>query len=76
MTNGEQNLNGKLESKMEVEWYSGGELYSRPKRIKINGVWKDVLQYEKRIQEDRATKKRKIIFHCHIGDNQIIDVRV
>ena len=58
---------------IEVEWYSGKELYTHPKRVKINGVWEDVFQYERKIREDKATKKREIVFRCHIGDNRIIE---
>ena len=76
MTNGEQNLNGRLESKIEVEWYSGEQAYTCPKRIKVNGVWEQVFYYEKTIQEDKITRKRAVIFYCHIGDNRIIEIKV
>jgi hypothetical protein len=59
---------------MEVEWYSGKDLHSHPKRVKVNGVWEDVFTYEKIIREDNATKKREVVFRCHIGDNRIIEV--
>lgn len=61
---------------IEVEWYSGKELYSRPKRVKVAGVWEEVFQFKKEIHEDLISKKRKIIYHCHIGDNRIIKVEV
>ncbi|MCK4250403.1 hypothetical protein KAX97_03095 [candidate division WOR-3 bacterium] len=61
-------------SGIEVEWYSGGKLYTHPKRIKVNGIWEDVFQYERIVREDAATKKREIIFRCHIGDNRFVEV--
>lgn len=63
-------------SGIAVEWYSGGELYTHPKRIKVNGIWEDVFQYERIVREDGATKKREIIFRCHIGDNRFVEVLV
>jgi len=59
-----------------VEWYSGSELYDRPKRIKNNDVWEDVFTYEKSIREEALNGAREIVFHCHIGDNRIIDIVV
>ena len=61
-------------SDIEVEWYSGKELYTYPRRIKVDGVWEEVFQYEKKIQEDAVTKKREIVFRCHIGDNRIVEI--
>jgi hypothetical protein len=61
---------------MEVDWYSGKELYTHPTRIKINGIWEEVFHYEKIIREDTVTKKREIIFRCHIGDNRTIEITV
>lgn len=58
--------------KGEVEWYSGSELYTHPRRIKINGIWEDVFQYEKIVREN-AQKQREIVFSCHIGDNRIVE---
>ena len=58
----------------DVEWYSGKDAQTYPKRIKVKGVWEDVFSYEKMIKEDVVTRKRKIIFRCHIGDNRIIEV--
>ena len=58
----------------DVEWYSGKEAQTHPKRIKIKGVWEDVFSYEKIIKEDAKTGKRKTIFRCHIGDNRIVSV--
>ena len=61
-----------LDENPEIEWYSGGELYTHPKRIKINGVWEDVFHYEKILKENKQ-QKREIVFRCHIGDNRIIE---
>ena len=59
---------------MEVEWYSGKELHTHPTRIKINGIWEEVFSYEKIIREDNITKKREIVFRCHIGDNRVVEI--
>ncbi len=69
-----QMTNRKLPKDAEVEWYSGGELHSHPKRIKVNGVWEEVFHYEKSVREDATMKRRKTIFRCHIGDNRIVEV--
>jgi hypothetical protein len=69
---GGKNLKGN--SDIEVEWYSGGELYTRPRRLKVDGIWYEVFQYEKSVREDAATKKRELVFRCHIGDNRIIEI--
>lgn len=61
-------------SGITVEWYSGSKLYTHPKRIKVNGIWEDVFQYERIVREDAATKKREIIFRCHIGDKRFVEV--
>lgn len=61
---------------IEVEWYSGKKLKEYPKRVKVNGVWEDVFQFRKEICEDLKTRKRKIIFYCHIGDNRIVKIEV
>jgi hypothetical protein len=58
----------------EVEWYSGGEMYTHPTRIKKDGIWEEVFQYERSIRE--VDQQRQIVFHCHIGDNRIIQVVV
>jgi hypothetical protein len=60
----------------DVEWYAGKEAQTHPKRIKIKGVWEDVFSYEKIVQEDAKTGKRKTIFRCHIGDNRVVSVEV
>jgi len=59
-----------------VEWYSGGELHTRPKRVRVNDVWENVFHFEKVISEDVITGKRRVIFRCHIGDNRIVEVTV
>jgi len=66
----------KMAEDLQVEWYSGGNLYSRPKRIKVGGVWEDVFRYEKQIYEDKITKTRVIIFRCNIGDNRIVRFQI
>ena len=58
-----------------VEWYSGGELYTHPRRIRIDGVWEEVFQYEKIIRED-VQARREIAFRCHIGDNRIVEIAI
>lgn len=65
---------GILDELAEVEWYSGGELYTHPTRIKIGHVWEAVFQYERSIRE--VNQRRQIVFRCHIGDNRIIEVVV
>jgi len=62
-----------LDESPEIEWYSGGELYTHPKRIKINGIWEDVFQYEKLLKENEK-QQRETVFRCHIGDNRIVEV--
>ena len=57
-----------------VEWYSGRELYDRPKHVKINGVWEEVFTYEKIIRQEELNTAREIVFRCHIGDNRIIEI--
>jgi hypothetical protein len=61
---------------IEVEWYSGRELYTHPKRVKVDGVWEEVFSYEKSIREHRVTKKREVVFRCHIGDNRTIEITI
>jgi hypothetical protein len=62
-----------LDKNPEIEWYSGKETYTHPVRIKINGIWEDVFQYEKIIREN-TQQQRETVFRCHIGDNRIIEV--
>lgn len=62
-----------LEENAEVEWYSGREVYTHPRRIKINGVWEDVFQHEKIVREN-GQQQRETVFCCHIGDNRIVEV--
>jgi hypothetical protein len=59
---------------IEVEWYSGREVYTYPKRVKVDGVWEEVFSYEKSVREHSVTKKREVVFRCHIGDNRIIEI--
>ena len=59
----------------EVEWYSGSELYTHPRRIKIKDVWEEVFYFEKKIEENESGQ-RSIVFRCHIGDNRIIEILV
>ncbi len=66
--------NKEFSKDIEVEWYSGGELYTHPMRIKVEGIWEDVLHYERIVHEDVTSKKRRLIFRCHIGDNRIVEV--
>ncbi len=65
---------GKCQNNIKVEWYSGKELHTHPKRVRINGVWYDVFQFEKIVREDVSSKNREIIFRCHIGDNRIVEI--
>ena len=62
-----------LDHNAVVEWYSGAEAYTHPKRIRIDGIWEEVFRYEKRIREDNQ-RRREIAFRCHIGDMRIYDV--
>jgi hypothetical protein len=57
----------------QVEWYSGNELYTHPRRIKINGIWEDVFQYD-RISRENTDRQREIAFRCHIGDNRFVKI--
>jgi hypothetical protein len=59
----------------DVEWYSGSELYTHPRRIRIKAVWEEVFHFDKMIEEDEKGQ-RSIVFRCHIGDNRIIIVLV
>ena len=59
----------------EVEWYSGNELYTRPMRVKVNGVWENVFHYTKSLRENQ-NQQRSTVFHCHIGDNRTIVIVV
>jgi len=65
----------KKQQDIDVEWYSGGDFYTRPKRIKIDGRWEDVFHCKKEIREDVLSKRREVVFRCHIGDNRIVIVR-
>jgi hypothetical protein len=59
----------------EVEWYSGNELYTRPRRVKVKGVWENVFHVTKSIEENQE-QQRRTMFRCHIGDNRIVVVIV
>ncbi len=61
-----------MEEDHQVEWYSGRDAQTYPKRIKVRGVWREVFKFEKEIREDISTRRRVIILYCHIGDNEII----
>ena len=75
MSNAKQNPNDKFQRDIEeVEWYSGKDLYTHPRRVKVRGVWEDVFHYEKIVREDIKEGKREIVFRCHIGDNRIVEV--
>jgi hypothetical protein len=63
-------------SQDDVEWYSGRARYSRPLKVKVKGVWHEVFGYEKSVQEEVSSRQRVTVFLCHIGDNQIVKVRV
>ena len=58
-----------------VEWYSGNQLHTRPVRIRIKGVWEDVIRFEKGIVENEKNE-RVTKFRCNIGDNRIVTVIV
>ncbi|KPK63254.1 hypothetical protein AMJ83_07840 [candidate division WOR_3 bacterium SM23_42] len=62
-----------LDRDAAVEWYSGGELYTHPKRIRIDGTWEEVFHYDKKIRENNQ-QHREIAFSCHIGDNRVYEV--
>ena len=64
-----------LDENPEIEWYSGGELYTHPTRIKLNGIWEDVLQYE-RITRENPRQQRETVFRCRIGDDYIVEVTI
>ena len=82
MSNSKQNPNIKLSiskiicGKNDVEWYSGKDLNTRPKRVKVDDVWYEVFSFEKKICEDSITRKRQTIFLCHIGDNRTVKVAI
>ncbi len=67
-------ISSEKQEDIEVEWYSGTELYTYPKRIKVDGRWEDVFHCERMIHEDVSSRERKLVFRCHIGDNRIITV--
>jgi hypothetical protein len=66
----------KRKSDSEVEWYSERNVYTYPRRVKVDGIWEDVFSYEKSIREHSITRKREVIFRCHIGDNRIVEIAI
>lgn len=60
----------------DVEWYSGGDNKTNPKRVRVDGVWREIFSFEKQVFEDFLTRKRYTIFLCHIGDNEIVRVEI
>ncbi|MGQ9664185.1 MAG: hypothetical protein ACUVUH_02490 [bacterium] len=60
----------------DVEWYSGRNNKTSPKRVRVDDVWREVFSFEKQIFEDFLTRRRYTIFLCHIGDNEIVRVEI
>ncbi len=60
----------------DVEWYSGKSTRTYPRRVKVDGVWREVFRFEKQIFEELSTRNRYTIFLCHIGDNEVVKVKV
>jgi len=65
----------KILEEKDVEWYSGRNNKTGPKRVMVDGVWREVFSFEKQIFEDFSTRKRTTVFLCHIGDNEIVKVK-
>ncbi|MEO0094904.1 MAG: hypothetical protein ABIL46_01660 [candidate division WOR-3 bacterium] len=66
----------KVVDENEVEWYSSKNARSHPKRVKVDGIWREVFSFEKQVYEDFSTRRRFTIFLCHIGDNEIVKVKI
>ncbi len=66
----------KLIEEKDVEWCSGRDNKTSPKKVKVDDIWREVLIFEKRVFEDFLTRKRKTIFLCHIGDNEFVKVEI
>lgn len=66
----------KIFREKDVEWYSGKDNKSIPRRVIVDGVWRDVFSFEKQIFEEFMTRKRYTIFLCHIGDNEIVRIEI
>lgn len=64
-----------MQEDYQVEWHSGKDARTYPKRIKVKGIWREVFSFEKEIREDISTRRRIVIFYCDIGDNEIIKVK-
>ncbi len=66
----------KILEENDVEWYSGSTTKTYPKRVRVDGIWREVFSAEKQVYEEFLTRKRTAIFLCHIGDNEIVQVKV
>jgi tRNA(Ile)-lysidine synthase TilS/MesJ len=60
----------------DVEWYMGKDAYTHPRRVKVNGIWRDVFDFKKKVIEEYATRRRLIAYECNIGDNEIVRVKI
>ncbi|MEO0136006.1 MAG: hypothetical protein ABIL39_01600 [candidate division WOR-3 bacterium] len=60
----------------DVEWYAGSDAQTYPRRVKVDGNWREVFTFVKQIREEYFTRKRHTIFLCHIGDNEVVKVRL
>ncbi|MCX7994648.1 MAG: hypothetical protein N3A65_02585 [candidate division WOR-3 bacterium] len=65
----------KVIEEKDVKWHSGKDNKTYPRCVKVDGVWREVFSFEKKIFEEFPTRKRYIIFLCHIGDNEIVKVK-
>ncbi|MEO0126148.1 MAG: hypothetical protein ABIL44_00175 [candidate division WOR-3 bacterium] len=66
----------KIIGENDVEWYSGKNARTFPKRVNVDGTWREVLSFEKQILEEFPSRNRYTIFLCHIGDNEIVKVKI
>ncbi len=60
----------------DVRWYAGRSNKTSPREIKVNGVWRKVFAFEKQVFEDFVSRKRRIIFLCHMGDNEFVNIEI
>lgn len=60
----------------DVEWHSGRNVRTYPKRVKVDGIWREVFSFEKQVLEEFPSRNRYTIFFCHIGDNEIVKVKI
>uniref|UniRef100_A0A7C6EGA2 Uncharacterized protein n=1 Tax=candidate division WOR-3 bacterium TaxID=2052148 RepID=A0A7C6EGA2_UNCW3 len=60
----------------DVEWYSGKNAQTYPRRVKVDETWREVFSFEKQVFEEFSSRNRYTIFLCHIGDNEIVKVKV